>query len=155
MKRIGIISDTHGDASAIRACAILGAEADEWYHLGDHASDTEILRRYTDKPIYSVQGNCDFNAGIPLSRVMQVEGRRVLLMHGHGYGVAPKYTYRACLYAEEQLSHQFKHAADILIVNPGSPSQPRGGRAPSFAMMKIDGSRADARIIGLDKRFDY
>lgn len=165
MKRIGIISDTHGDASAIRACAILGAEADEWYHLGDHASDTEILRRYTDKPIYSVQGNCDFNASIPLSRVMQVEGRRVLLMHGHGYGVAPKYTYRACLYAEEQecdvLLYGHTHVSEIsthgsiLIVNPGSPSQPRGGRAPSFAMMKIDGSRADARIIGLDKRFDY
>ena len=137
MKRIGIISDTHGDASAIRACAILGAEADEWYHLGDHASDTEILRRYTDKPIYSVQGNCDFNAGIPLSRVMQVEGRRVLLMHGHGYGVAPKYTYRACLYAEEQecdvLLYGHTHVSEIstygsiLIVNPGSPSQPRGG----------------------------
>lgn len=159
MKRIGVISDTHGSAPEIRACAILGAEADEWYHLGDHASDAEILRRYTDKPIHSVRGNCDLGVNVPPTRIMQVEGCRIMLMHGHSYGVEPEYTFRARLHAEEQgcnvLLYGHTHISEIsmyggiLIVNPGSPSQPRGGRAPSFAILKVDGGRADARLVSL------
>jgi predicted phosphodiesterase len=35
----------------------------------------------------------------------------------------------------------------VIWLNPGSASQPRGGHAPSVAVIAIDGERLDASII--------
>ena len=57
-------------------------------HLGDGWHDAEALRhRYPELPLEQVPGNCDFrNAGAAV-RVIELEGRRIMLCHGHTLGV--------------------------------------------------------------------
>lgn len=156
MKRIGIISDTHGDLNALRECQALAGEVDAWVHLGDFSSDAAVLATITGKQVYSVCGNCDVFSKAPDELVVEFEGVKVLLMHGHRYSVRFDDTYRSCLRAEElgcnALFYGHTHISEIsyygslTIVNPGSPSKPRGGRRPSFAIAEFENGRIRAKI---------
>ena len=62
MKKIIVISDTHGTRKGIEKLRPLIAENDYVIHLGDGAMDMrEIMDAYPDK-VYIVGGNCDFFA---------------------------------------------------------------------------------------------
>ena len=169
MIRIGVISDTHGSISALGACVSAAGEVDGWFHLGDYASDAKKLRELTKKPVYSVLGNCD---GCYLShaeedvfpmpqkdtaseRVVTVGGARIFLCHGHRYDVdfGPySLSYRAeelnCSAALYGHTHRGELSAygKLLLLNPGSPSRPRGGAGPTFAVLEIENGDVNARI---------
>ena len=173
MKRIGVISDTHGSQAAIDACVKAAGEVDGWFHLGDYAGDAKYLREKTGKPVYTVFGNCDgfgfssfaehsFPAPqkqITAEAVVTVEKARIFLCHGHTYDVdlAP-YTlsYRAEELHASAALYGHTHRGDLsafgalLVLNPGSPSRPRGAAKRSFAVMEIDGGDVNASIIALD-----
>lgn len=172
MKRIGVISDTHGSTAAIDACVAAAGEVDGWFHLGDYAGDAKKLAERTGKPVYRVLGNCDGWAVSGLSElrfpetqreltaetVVTVENARILLCHGHTYDVdlGPwTLSYRgeelhcaAALYGHTHRS-ELMASGGLLLLNPGSPSRPRGGRAPSFAVMEIENGDVNASIITL------
>lgn len=173
MKRIGVISDTHGSMTALRACVSLAGAVDGWFHLGDYASDAKELARLTGKPVYSVLGNCDgFSYSEPeefsfpekqkrpvSELVVTVERARVLLTHGHRWDVdLGSYTlsYRAdelnCAAALYGHTHRGELAAfgRVLLLNPGSPSRPRGFSKPSFAVLEVGGADVNARIITIE-----
>ena len=173
MKRIGVISDTHGSRLAIDACISAAGNVDGWFHLGDYASDAKYLRERSGKPVYTVFGNCDgasFTSieehafQLPQKRitaeaVVTVENARIFLCHGHTYDVdlAP-YTlsYRAeelnCAAALYGHTHRGELSAfgPLLLLNPGSPSRPRGGSMPTFAILEVDGSGVNARMVTPD-----
>lgn len=50
---------------------------------GDGESDEEF---YTKNNIISVKGNCDY-INLPLLSVIEIEGKRILVTHGHLYNV--------------------------------------------------------------------
>ena len=50
---------------------------------GDGESELEF---YTKNNIVSVKGNCDY-CNLPLTKVVEIDGRRILLTHGHLYDV--------------------------------------------------------------------
>lgn len=53
-------------------------------HLGDLMSDTEALAStYQKIPLVLVPGNCDGWTTHPLQKLIQVEGKKLLLSHGH------------------------------------------------------------------------
>lgn len=53
-------------------------------HLGDLMSDGEALSRaYPQIPLVLVPGNCDGWTTQPLQKLIQVEGKKLLLSHGH------------------------------------------------------------------------
>lgn len=157
MRTIGVISDTHGNADAIKACALLGKDADEWLHLGDLATDAELLESLTNKPVRYVCGNCDIIKKTPKELIIDIEDSRILMLHGHRYYVEPDCFYPAVLRAEEKECNVllFGHThvpelsmqSGILVLNPGSPSRPRLNYRPSFALMRIDGAKVNAEII--------
>ncbi|MBO4848222.1 MAG: metallophosphoesterase [Clostridia bacterium] len=172
MIRIGVISDTHGSFAAVEACVGLASDVDGWFHLGDYASDAKKLRELTGKPVYSVLGNCDgwgfggeaedvFPApqrDSASERVVTVGGVRILLCHGHMYDVdLGPYTlsYRAeekhCAAALYGHTHRGGLSAygSLLMLNPGSPSRPRGSAKRSFAVLEIDNSGVNAKIVTL------
>ena len=172
MIRIGVISDTHGSAGSIDRCIRLAGEVDGWFHLGDYASDAKRLAERTGKPVYSVLGNCDsfsfvdpeenaFPAPqkrVASERVVTVDGARIFLCHGHRYDVdIASYTlsYRAeelgCAAALYGHTHRAELSAfgRVLILNPGSPSRPRAGAKPSFAVLEIENGDVNASIITL------
>lgn len=157
MRTIGVVSDTHGNIDAVKACADLGKDVDEWYHLGDLASDADVLGTLTNKPVHFVCGNCDIIKKTPQELVIDIESSKILMLHGHKYYVEPDRFYPAFLRAEELgcnvLLFGHTHVPElsmmngILVLNPGSPSRPRLNKRPSFALLRIDGAKVNAEII--------
>lgn len=77
-------------------------------HLGDVCRDIEeVARQFYTLTVQNVCGNCDGFTETPDQRVLQVEGRRILMMHGHRYQV--KSGYGAARYAALEAQ------ADILL----------------------------------------
>ena len=59
------------------------------FFLGDGLRDIEyIMNEYPDKDYYRVSGNCDgLFTGLPVTSEVVIEGKRIMLTHGHEYGV--------------------------------------------------------------------
>lgn len=90
MKRIGVISDSHGDEGHVQQALMkleAGGHIDTLIHCGDGALDAE---RYSCSILQtlSVKGNCDFwTGGLEDERLISIGGVRFFITHGHRYGV--------------------------------------------------------------------
>ena len=82
-----VLSDSHGAIAPMERAVEL-TEPDLILHLGDCWRDAERLRdRFPDIPLEQVPGNCDFRPIEPAERLLEIRGKRILLCHGHTYGV--------------------------------------------------------------------
>ena len=144
---IGVMADTHGSAYGIERAVLAAGDVDIWFHLGDVLSDAKALESRTGKPVYRVRGNCDFSDIYPSENTVEIGGVRILFTHGHTLGV--KYGIDSLFYRAEELNCDialFGHthaptieaSGKLLAVNPGSPSNPRSGYAPSIAILRIE-----------------
>lgn len=159
MKKIGVISDTHGGQLVLERCIAKASDVDEWFHLGDFTGDAERLAILTGKPVRIVCGNCDGVSKYENELVVTVEETKLLLIHGHRHGIDRYSCQNACYRAEElgcsALFYGHTHVSELstfgnlIVLNPGSPIFPRAGRKPSFAVVTVDGSRIKAEIITL------
>ena len=145
--RITVISDSHRNTNAIRK--ILNAEngGDTVFFLGDVTADIEeVMHEYPNKTFNIVSGNCDFFSAYPASGVSNADGHNIFYTHGHTLSV--KYgTERLIAAARERNGdialYGHTHISKILsedgvyVVNPGSCSSPREGRA-SYAVIDIE-----------------
>ena len=116
--RIGVFSDTHGDISHARLFYDSLAPLDCLFHLGDYAADGAKLSRLFSCPVYAVRGNCDYRSEEPLERIVDLAGKRFLLLHSHQY-----YHMSALLYRGEEV-----HADMVLYGHthvPAAPAEPR------------------------------
>ena len=135
MFRLGVLSDTHGDSASIRRAACRMGEVSAVAFLGDCVSDLDTVRGVFAVPVYAVAGNCDMFATEPRESVLELEGRRILICHGHNYRV--KMTYDLLYYRTLELrcdaalfghTHQSYSGYDggVLLFNPGSTSARSG-----------------------------
>ena len=155
--RILVLSDSHGNVENMARCAEL-TDPNIILHLGDCQRDAEALHRQLPAiPMQTVPGNCDWGAVDTPEVLTEYAGVRILMMHGHTHGVSP-YSYDKAAYRAEELHCSvllFGHThisivnndGRVLAVNPGSPSCPRGGRSPSFALLEIENGDVRAEII--------
>ena len=146
--KVGIVSDSHGDTNALDAMLQHPAAVDveAWLFAGDIAMDAEYLEMVTDLPVIKVAGNNDW----PMSRledtvIAQLGGHRILLTHGHLYGVGFS-TQNLVLAAAEQAAdiaiYGHTHVADVSIgevtvLNPGSVARPRDASRGSFMVAEL------------------
>lgn len=128
-----VLSDSHYDRESIKSIKEkYGKTASAIFHCGDSElpSSDEIWSGIT-----VVRGNCDYDEGYPDYLIKEIEGKRILLAHGHLFYVGlglESYSY----FAEEKgvnialFGHIHQPVAQkinkILYLNPGSVSQPRG-----------------------------
>lgn len=80
MKKI-FFSDVHKDIPSL--LKLLNSEDGMFYCLGDSELSNDILTKYN---IISVKGNCD-NALLPESMILEIDGNKILLLHGHTVNV--------------------------------------------------------------------
>ena len=155
--RIGVVSDTHGEAWAIRACLAAAGSVDAWLHLGDYIRDANDFAS-TGRPVYAVGGNMDSMTAGPRERVVELGGIRIFLCHGHNFGVKSsllRLTLRAqelaCDVALFGHSHMpyLDEGGKLLLMNPGSPSFPRGGSRRSMGLLLIENNVAEGEILPL------
>ena len=87
--KVMVVSDTHG-ARVLEICNIARADKEITHilHLGDYASDAEqFAKLLPDKKVLGVRGNNDIFSRFPLERQCELCGKKMLLIHGHTYGV--------------------------------------------------------------------
>ena len=125
MKTVGVMSDSHGDKEKISRAFELMNSCDVIVHLGDHAQDALGY----GKEIIAVSGNCDWFSKEPLSRILELEGVKIYLTHGHRENVKMglmRLFYRAqeenvslALYGHTHIARK-EEADGITLVNPGA-----------------------------------
>jgi len=152
--KILVVSDTHGRTDSLHEIINTGG-FDTVFHLGDHAHDAEGLMGVK---LYSVRGNCDRISDAPESLAIELGGVRVLLTHGHRYGVksdplrliyaAREAGARVCCFGHTHFPEIFEENG-VLFVNPGSLSLPPGGYPPSYAVLSIEDGEASASLVGI------
>ena len=154
--KILVLSDSHGDLSNMDL-AVERTAPRMIFHLGDGWRDAERLREHhPDIPLIQVPGNCDFRPGEPLERVVCLEDKRILLCHGHTYGVKQS-LLTAGYAAEEQnldlflFGHTHRPLLDLrgktMFLNPGSIGR---GAHPSYAVVTLSGGKLDGSLFRLD-----
>ncbi len=138
MKKLIVLSDSHGNRKAVEKLAPLVEENDYCIHLGDGAGDMRtLMERYPDK-IYQCAGNCDFFSPLPDEGILDIEQVRIYYCHGHRYGVkrdlaalAQAAKARDCEIALYGHTHKAKISKidGVTLINPGtlSLSTERGG----------------------------
>lgn len=154
--RIGVFSDTHGDISYARRFYESLAPLDCLFHLGDCVPDGQRLSKLFSCPVYAVRGNCDFRTEEPLERLVELGGKRFLLLHGHQYYVFSSLLYRGEEVRADMVLYGHTHVPDLgadgprLLLNPGSLSRPRGGSAKSCALILLNGNDLSVRFVNAD-----
>ncbi|MCI9121212.1 MAG: metallophosphoesterase [Oscillibacter sp.] len=151
--KILVFSDSHGNVNhMVQAAALENPRL--IFHLGDGWRDAERLQsRFPDIPLEQVPGNCDFRSSEPSELLLNIEGFRILLCHGHKYGVKQS-LIGAGLAAEELnldlflFGHTHKPLVDrrgkTWFLNPGSI----GDRAaPSYGILILEKDRINPRTV--------
>jgi len=145
MATFGVITDTHIPQRIKLLPPRVGEVfrgVDRILHAGDINSRRVLDQLAEIAPVEAVAGNADlFKHGLPLTRVIEVEGKRLGLVHGHGgwsrylrSKVRDRFGYDEELYLKivygsfEPVdaivfghTHRFYHAerSGILMFNPG------------------------------------
>lgn len=162
--KILVVSDTHGKIQALERVLKKEGHPDLLIHCGDLEGQGDLIKELADCPCYLVGGNCDLFTGLPQEQVLEVEGKRIFVTHGHIYGVD------GGLYALMEAGRSrncqvilFGHTHcpmvdwhnGFLLMNPGSLTFPRQeGRIPTYGVITTDGKgKMDAGIRCLKRGF--
>jgi putative phosphoesterase len=152
MKLYIVISDTHGDILPAKKIIEQYPQNDGFIHLGDFYKDAYIIKsHYPDLNVITVPGNCDFTYDIPTDLVLEIEGKRILLTHGHRYNVKNgidrlEKNIDVVLFGHTH-SPLHDYRSNITFVNPGSMGFPRGFSSPTYALLEISKNGLEARIM--------
>ena len=150
MKKIFVLSDTHGNISSIEKLVDVIKESDYVFHLGDYSRDILAFSREFGDKIHFVKGNCD-GGGNDL--ILQIEDLKVMLTHGDRYGVKGG-LLRLALYAKEKgvnvVFYGHTHVADITeqdgitFINPGTT---KGFFEKTYCYTVIYGNKITSKIV--------
>lgn len=140
--KIVVMSDSHRDTETIEAITTRETDADAFFHCGD--SELSPNDAVLDD-VHIVQGNCDWGAAFEDTVVAKIEEDTVLMVHGHQHGVkqnllqlkiaAEEVHATIVLYGHSHL-YRAEIQDNILFVNPGSTSEPRGHREATYAVIE-------------------
>lgn len=89
MSKIIVFSDTHGTLDIARKALLAHQNADYIFHLGDGIGDMRRIKECSEEKLICVRGNNDVlsDKSIPNELVLDIDGYRILLSHGHTHRV--------------------------------------------------------------------
>lgn len=145
--KILIVSDTHGRDTNLEKAVYREAPFDYLIHCGDVEGREIFIQALAEGPCCMVAGNNDFFCDLPREAVITLEGNRILVTHGHYYGVSmdchgvvDEARARGCRIVMFGHTHRpvLEEKDGVLVMNPGSLSYPRQiGRQPSYIVMEV------------------
>lgn len=146
--KILLISDTHGFHENLEKVVDLEAPYDYVLHMGDAESWDPVIEDILGMPFEVVAGNCDWASDKPSEKMIEIEGIRIFMTHGHEYyvntgmGVFNDYAVACgCQVALFGHTHRpyLQQKDGVWIANPGSISRPRqSDKRPSYGVLTID-----------------
>jgi len=162
MKRILVLSDTHGDLDPARRAIEDAQPLDGAIHLGDLVHDAGRLQAETGLTFWAVAGNNDAYLQAEERQVFTVEGVRVFACHGHRFDLHPhhprnewKRSFSAMLREAEKEGARcvlFGHThvpyrgrrEGMLVMNPGSLWSAE--RERTFGLLLFRDGRVEGKI---------
>ncbi|HYH02288.1 MAG TPA: metallophosphoesterase [Bacillota bacterium] len=146
MVRIGVVGDIHGNYSGLRKVVEEAGMVAQWLFTGDGYREITRLEAEFGVSIAGVAGNCDFFTEFPGEQRLQLGNYRILLTHGHIYGVKQGLT-RLALAGQSQgaalvvFGHTHLPFDDcwnnVRLFNPGSLSVERSAGRPSYGLIEL------------------
>ena len=164
MKKIGLLSDTHGTLDAGVLKFLSGS--DEIWHAGD-IGNTETFDRLSGlKPLRAVYGNIDDRTVrllCPETLVFTIEGVKVAMIHIGGYPGAYDKTARLLIEKERPKlfvcghSHILRIIYDkkfeMLVVNPGAAGKFGLHKSITAVRFVIDGDQIrDMEVLDIPRK---
>ncbi len=137
-----VCSDNHGSSKTLDALRKNYPEVTLKIHCGDSEMPPEALDSFL-----SVNGNCDYMNFFPNDRIIEFEGIRIYVTHGHLlqrsdplYDLAIRAQAYGCEMACTGHTHRFidEVIEGVRILNPGSLAYNRDGSKQSYALCSID-----------------
>jgi putative phosphoesterase len=176
MPTLGVLTDTHIPqrikSLPPRVCEVFRG-VDRILHAGDINSRRVLDQLAEVAPVEAVAGNADlFKHGLPLTRVIEIDGKRIGLVHGHGgwsrylrSKVRDRFGFDEELYLEivhgsfgsvDAIvfghTHRFYHAerSGILMFNPG-PIAPDfyNTSGPQVGLLHITAQAVQVEIVAV------
>lgn len=145
--KVAVIADTHGKYDHL-IDPLKEIDLSYIIHLGDFVEDGKILSELTGIPLIIVKGNNDYLAYTePEQLFTDIDGKAFFICHGHRHNVyrglnmlmisARQHGSEVVLFGHTHMYHE-EIIDNILVLNPGSASYPRGGDAASIAILDLD-----------------
>lgn len=149
MKRIGVLSDTHGKlreevVEILRGCDVI-------LHAGDINTPkvAESLREIA--PLYIVRGNADkeWAEGIPETLSEEICGLRVFMVHNKKYLPEEAGNYDLVVFGH---SHKYeeRREGNCLFLNPGSCGPRRFSQPVTMAVVEVEEETGEVRVFRKD-----
>lgn len=146
--KVLIVSDTHGMNSTFEDVVMQESPIDLLIHCGDIEGSEDYFEALCECPTQFVRGNNDFYSPLPSEVVFELCGYRIMVTHGHYYGVSMGVDWLIEEAKERKadiVMYGHTHRPDyieeegMIVLNPGSLSLPRQkGRKPTYMIMEID-----------------
>jgi len=142
-----IVSDSHGRNEVFKQLREMYPTASAYLHCGDSECPSTELDGFV-----SIQGNNDLYYDYPKQIILDLDGVRVLLIHGHQYpmySVVEKLIVKAreedCKLVLYGHTHIYKvtRFEDLVLVNPGSIHYNRDASEPSYAIVTIENGKIE------------
>jgi len=150
MKRIALISDTHGVVTRALIETVSGVNM--IIHAGDLGSK-EIFTRLSDvAPVIAVSGNVDrwnvWNKLLPDEETIEVDGIYIYVAHIlENISISLKSAGIDVVVFGHTHIPSIGHEAGIIYINPGSPTLPRSGAGSTIGMLEINNGQIKSEII--------
>jgi uncharacterized protein len=152
MRKIGVISDTHGLMRPQALQALQGVE--HIIHAGDMGSLAVIDELRKIAPVTAIRGNVDGEdcaSEFPKTTIVEFDGMFVYVVHNlRDMDLDPLAAgFSAVIYGHSHVPTQEIHRS-ILYFNPGSSGPPRFHLQPSVGILLISGGQISCEIIALN-----
>lgn len=150
MKKIVVMSDSHGYHQMIDEVYTREQNADFYVHCGDSEAYKEMMQGWI-----TVKGNNDWMGDFNEQIIFQAEDLTFLVCHGHRFGyferekhmieTLKKYKCQVLLSGHTHIPH-FEQKEGFYLINPGSTTLPRGGSPKSYCVLTVDGQKLSAEF---------
>ena len=156
--KIVVFSDSHGKLDWMIAAVEL-EHPDHIFFLGDHERDGwDLSRLYPTIPLNAVKGNCDYGPGLE-EWVVELDGIRFLLTHGHLYGAKTGYSRLEAAglrcgadvvcFGHTHRAVDLQESGRLRLFNPGTIGGPHGQRT-TYGVIHVKGGTFTAEIKDTD-----
>lgn len=155
--KVGVLSDTHRNYKFLDKILFKLKECDLIIHAGDNFIDSKYIHKMTGTPVMAVKGNCDFE-NVEDEIDFDLDDKKIFVCHGDKYGVKhgieqlhkkAKSINASIVVFGHTHTPLVKEKDNILYINPGSLSLPRGVEYRSWVILEIIENKVDIKEIKL------
>ncbi len=145
--RIGVVGDIHGNLGGLEKALWAMGPVDQLLFTGDGYREIVRIKNNEGLFIKGVAGNCDLSSEYPAEQLFQLENHKVMLTHGHRYGVKQGLTTIGLAGREKGIGLiVFGHThfplntewEGIRLFNPGTLCPERAYRGVTYGIIEID-----------------